>query len=117
MVPHRDRCWPWSCRSFWDAAPAGATATLTCNAEDRNLRFDLIGNIGSGDGASVQAIEGTIKLRAVRGKFDAIEFKVGPGHIAGTGRSARNCGLALPGRGPRRVGLSRDHRRAGQGRR
>jgi hypothetical protein len=30
--------------------PARATASLTCEANDRNLSFDLLGNIGSSDG-------------------------------------------------------------------
>ena len=34
------------------AVPAGATASLTCEADDRNLSFDLLGNIGSSDGGS-----------------------------------------------------------------
>lgn len=65
-------------------APAGATATLVCKAEDRNVSLELIGNIGSGDGAAVQAIEGSIKIKPVRGKFDAMEFKVEPGQVAGS---------------------------------
>jgi len=58
--------------------PAGATASLTCAADDRNLSFDLLGNIGSGDGGAIQLIEGEIKLKSVRGKFDARQFKVAP---------------------------------------
>jgi hypothetical protein len=65
------------------AVPAGATGSLTCAADDRNLSFDLLGNIGSGDGGAIQLIRGEIKLKAVRGKFDAREFKVAPEHIAG----------------------------------
>ena len=65
------------------AVPAGATASLTCAADDRNLSFDLLGNIGSGDGGAIQLIEGEIKLRSVRGKFDAREFKVAAEHISG----------------------------------
>ena len=63
--------------------PAGATASLTCAADDRNLSFDLLGNIGSGDGGAIQLIEGEIKLKSVRGKFDARQFKVAPEHISG----------------------------------
>ena len=65
------------------AGPAGATASLTCEADDRNLSFDLLGNIGSGDGGSIQLIEGEIKLRSVRGKFDAREFRISPKHLSG----------------------------------
>ena len=63
--------------------PAGATASLTCEADDRNLSFDLLGNIGSGDGGAIQLIGGEIKLKSVRGKFDAREFKVAPEHLSG----------------------------------
>ena len=65
------------------AGPAAATASLTCEADDRNLSFDLLGNIGSGDGGSIQQIEGRIKLRSVRGKFDAREFRISPKHLSG----------------------------------
>ena len=65
------------------AVPAGATASLTCEADDRNLSFELLGNIGSGDGGVIQLIGGEIKLKPVRGKFDAREFKVAPEHISG----------------------------------
>ena len=64
-------------------APANATASLTCDAADRNVSFDLLGNMGSGDGGSIQLIGGTIKLKAIRGKFEATEFNVGSAHIAG----------------------------------
>jgi hypothetical protein len=60
-----------------------ASASLTCKADDRNLSFDLLGNIGSGDAGAIQLIEGEIKLKSVRGKFDAREFKVAPEHISG----------------------------------
>jgi len=63
--------------------PAGATASLTCAADDRNLSFDLLGNIGSGDGESIQPIEGKIKLKSVPGKFAAREFRIVPKHVAG----------------------------------
>ena len=65
------------------AVPAGASASLTCEADDRNLSFDLLGNIGSGDGGTIQLIGGGIKLKSVRGKFDTREFKVAPEHILG----------------------------------
>ena len=65
------------------AGPAAATASLTCEADDRNLSFDLLGNICSGDGGSIQLIEGRIKLRSVRGKFDAREFRISPKHLSG----------------------------------
>jgi hypothetical protein len=65
------------------AVPAGATASLTCEADDRNLRFDLLGNIGSSDGDRIQLIEGEIKLKSVRGQFDAREFKIAPKHLSG----------------------------------
>ena len=62
--------------------PAGATASLTCAADDRNLSFDLLGNIGSSDGDGIQLIEGEIKLKSVRGKFDAREFKIAAKHLS-----------------------------------
>ena len=65
------------------AVPAGATASLTCAAGDRNLSFDLLGSLGSGDGGAIQLIEGKITLKPVRGKLDAREFKVAPEHISG----------------------------------
>ena len=65
------------------AVPAGATASLTCEADDRNLCFDLLGNIGSGEGGAIQLIGGEIKLKSVRGRFDAREFKVASEHISG----------------------------------
>ena len=65
------------------AVPAGATASLTCAADDRNLSFDLLGNIGSSDGDRIQLIEGVIKLKSVRGKFDALEFKIAAKHLSG----------------------------------
>jgi hypothetical protein len=64
--------------------PAHATATLTCSAEDRQVSLELFGNIGSGDGATVQITEGSIKLKPWRGKFDAVEFKVEPANMAGS---------------------------------
>ena len=63
--------------------PAEATASLTCKANDRNLSFDLLGNIGSGDGDRIQLIEGEIKLKSVPGKFEAREFKVAAKHLSG----------------------------------
>jgi hypothetical protein len=65
------------------AVPARATASLTCEANDRNLSFDLLGNIGSGDGERIQLIGGEIKLKSVRGKFDAREFKIAAKHLSG----------------------------------
>ena len=68
---------------FWALAPAWATASLTCGANDRNLSLEFLGNLSRSDGGSIQLIGGEIKLKAVRGKFDAAEFKIGPDHIAG----------------------------------
>ena len=68
---------------LWASAPVWATASLTCDANDRNLSFEFLGNLGSGDGGSIQLIGGTIKLKAVPGKFDATEFTIGPDHISG----------------------------------
>ena len=65
------------------AVPARATASLTCEANDRNLSFDLLGNIGSGDGERIQLIEGEIKLKSVRGKFDTREFRIAAKHLSG----------------------------------
>ena len=65
------------------AVPAGATGSLTCGADGRNLSFELLGNLGSGDGGTIQLIEGKITLKPVQGKLDAREFKVAPEHISG----------------------------------
>lgn len=62
--------------------PAGATASLTCSAKDRNLTFELLGNLGRGDGATVQLIGGEIKVAARPGKYGTLEFKIGPEAIA-----------------------------------
>ena len=75
---------------LWASAPAWATASLTCGANDRNLSLELFGNLGRGDGGSIQLIGGTLTLKAARGKFDATEFKIGSDHIAGQSSSARN---------------------------
>lgn len=75
--------------------PAHATATLTCSAEDRHVGFELFGNIGSGDGAAVQITEGSIKLKPVRGKFEATEFKVDPSHIAGNWSFGRELRIGI----------------------
>lgn len=64
------------------ANPAAATATFTCGIEDRNLTLTLTGNIGHGDGAAIQIVEGTIKLKAVSGQYGAIEFILEPSHLA-----------------------------------
>jgi hypothetical protein len=63
-------------------ATAGATASLTCDAEDGNASISLLANIGRGDGASIQAVGGEIKLKARRGKVDAAEFKIEAGQIS-----------------------------------
>ncbi len=65
------------------AAPAGATASLTCDASDGNLSFELLGNMGSGNAGSIQLIGGTITLKAIRGKFDKVEFKIVSAHLSG----------------------------------
>ena len=78
--------------------PAGATASLTCAADDRNLSFDLLGNIGSGDGGAIQLIEGEIKLKSVRGKFDARQFKVAPEHISGKWSFEKELRIGIPPR-------------------
>lgn len=64
-------------------AQAGATASLTCSAADRNLSFEMLGNLGSGNAGSVQLIGGTVAIKAIRGKFDAREFKIEAGHLSG----------------------------------
>jgi hypothetical protein len=63
------------------AGPAHATASFDCSIDDRNVTVELHGNIGSGDGAMLQLTQGSIKLKAVRGKFDATEFNVEKGHL------------------------------------
>ena len=54
--------------------------------------------MGSGPGASIQVIAGEIKLKALRGKFAATEFKIEPAHLA----AQWNLGREL------RIGLSPD---------
>ena len=63
------------------ALPAAATATLTCEAEDRTVAFSLQGNIGRGAGAVLQITSGSIRLKAVRGKYEAIEFEIEPAQL------------------------------------
>ncbi|MEW6451650.1 MAG: hypothetical protein AB1490_13415 [Pseudomonadota bacterium] len=60
---------------------ARATASFDCSIDDKNATVELHGNIGSGDGAALQLTQGTIKLKAVRGKFDAMEFSVEKGQL------------------------------------
>jgi hypothetical protein len=63
------------------AGSAHATASFDCSIDDRHVTVELHGNIGSGDGAMLQLTQGSIKLKAVRGKFDAVEFSVEKGHL------------------------------------
>jgi len=63
------------------AGSAHATASFDCSIDDRNAAVELHGNIGSGDGAMLQLTQGSIKLKAVRGKFDAVEFNVEKGNL------------------------------------
>ena len=77
------------------AVPAGATTSLTCEADDRNLSFDLLGNIGSSEPAQIQLSEGEIKLKSVRGKFDAREFKIAPEHLSGQWHFGKELRLGI----------------------
>ena len=77
------------------ATPAKATASLTCNAADRNVSFDLLANMSSSDGGSIQLIGGTIRLKAVRGKFEATEFKIESAHIAGQWNFGKELRLGI----------------------
>lgn len=61
--------------------PAAATASLTCDANDRNVEFSLLGNVGQSIGANLQLTNGSIKLKAVRGKNDEIEFDLEGAHL------------------------------------
>lgn len=61
--------------------PAGATATLTCEAADRNVEFSLQDNVGRGAGAVVQITSGDVKVKAVRGKTDEATFTVKSAHL------------------------------------
>ncbi len=63
------------------ADPAAATATLTCDIADGNLTADLMGNVGTSDVTYIQVTNGAITLKAVRGKHDAVEFKIEGGHL------------------------------------
>jgi hypothetical protein len=64
------------------AGPALATASFDCSIDDKNATIELFGNLGSGDGAALQLTQGTIRIKAVRGKLDAIEFNVEKGTLA-----------------------------------
>jgi hypothetical protein len=57
--------------------------------------FDLLGNIGSGDGCAIQLIGGEIKIKSVRGKFDAREFKVGAEDISGQWSFGRELRIGI----------------------
>jgi hypothetical protein len=61
---------------------AHATASFDCTIEDKNVTVELQGNLGSGDGAALQIPNGAIKIKAVRGKFDAVMFDVAKGTLA-----------------------------------
>jgi hypothetical protein len=64
------------------ASPALATASFDCTIDDRNATIELFGNLGSGDGAALQLTQGSIKVKGIRGKFDAVEFNVEKGSLA-----------------------------------
>lgn len=74
---------PCAARAIAGRLLSQGPASLTCEADDRNLSFDLLGNIGSCDGDRIQLINGEIKLKAVRGKFNAREFKIAAKHLSG----------------------------------
>jgi hypothetical protein len=75
--------------------PAAATASLTCTIDDRNLSLELLGNMGRGHGAVIQLIEGEIKLRGVRGKFDAAAFKIEPASLSGQWSFGRELRIGI----------------------
>lgn len=81
--------------------PSAATASLIRDAKDRNATIELFGNIGSGDGATAQITEGTIKVKAVKGKHGAAEFKVEPGSSAGSWSFGRELRIGVS---PEKVG-------------
>lgn len=62
--------------------PAHATASFDCSISDKNVTVELQGSLGSGDGAALQIPNGEIKIKAVRGKFDAVEFDMAKGTLA-----------------------------------
>lgn len=64
------------------AGSARATASFDCSIDDRNVTVELQGNLGSGDGAALQIPNGSIKIKPVRGKLDAVEFDVAKGTLA-----------------------------------
>jgi hypothetical protein len=64
------------------AGPALATASFDCAIDDKNATIELFGNLGSGDGAALQLSQGSIRIKAMRGKFDAVEFNVEKGTLA-----------------------------------
>ena len=61
---------------------AHATASFDCTISDKNVTVDLQGSLGSGDGAALQIPNGAIRIKPVRGKFEAIEFDVAKGSLA-----------------------------------
>jgi hypothetical protein len=97
----------WLALGLLTAAPvtAAATASLTCDAGDRHLSLELLGNLGSGPGAAIQLIGGTIKLNGQRGKFGPTEFKIEPGHLAGQWSFGRELRIGIMPEDTGKIGL------------
>jgi hypothetical protein len=60
---------------------AHATASLECTIKDRGVEVELMGNVGSGDGAAIQIPHGSIKISAIPGKYPAMEFEIEAGQV------------------------------------
>ncbi len=63
------------------AIPAAATGTLYCTADDRNLRFELLGNTSIDDGTMVAVHHASLKLKPGPDLQAAAEFAVGKDDI------------------------------------
>lgn len=46
------------------AAPAFATAALTCSIDDANISFEMLGNVGSGDIGFLQVTQAELKIKS-----------------------------------------------------
>ncbi len=63
------------------AIPAAATGTLYCTIDDRNLRFDLLGNTSIDGGTIVAVHHANLALKPGRYVKGAAEFAVGKDNI------------------------------------
>jgi hypothetical protein len=59
----------------------GATATLTCDGDDRRVAFSLQGNVGRGPTAAIQITNASIKLKTPAGVTSDMEFDLESGQL------------------------------------